>query len=83
LDYLKIDRSFVSGRGETRESNVLLSAIINLTHSLGIKTIAEGVETETQLAELGRMGCDIAQGYYFAKPRPSNEVSTLLANHPR
>ena len=78
VNYLKIDRSFVNELGTSPESSVLLSAIINLARSLNVKTVAEGVETEAQLSRLKEMGCDMAQGYYFAKPQPSDGVSELL-----
>ena len=81
VEYLKIDRSFVDQLGKNPESNILVSTIINLARSLAIKTVAEGVETEDQLSDLREMGCDIAQGYYFAKPRPAEEVSARLAEN--
>lgn len=77
-DYLKIDRSFVNEPGESPEGDVLLAAIINLARSLGMGTIAEGVETEAQLSRLRELECDIAQGYYLARPQPADEVSKLL-----
>jgi two-component system CheB/CheR fusion protein len=83
VDYLKVDRSFVDGLGEEAEDTAIVSGITGLAHALGLKVIAEGVETGGQLARLREMGCDLAQGYYLAKPLPSEEASALLANDPR
>jgi EAL domain-containing protein (putative c-di-GMP-specific phosphodiesterase class I) len=80
VNYLKIDRSFV-GRleGETR-AGVLVEAMIDLAHALGIEVIAEGVETAGQLERLREMGCDLAQGYYFSRPQPRAAIRELLEN---
>lgn len=78
IDYLKIDRSFVSNL-ETDASNMALSeAIIVMAHKLGLKVIAEGVETEGQRDLLAKFGCDYAQGYLFSKPVSSEEFEELL-----
>ncbi|QIN79146.1 PAS domain S-box protein [Rubrobacter marinus] len=79
VDYLKVDRSFVDGIGEDPGDAVLVSGIVDLAHALGLNVVAEGVETQEQLALLRGMGCDLAQGYHFARPLPSEEASTLLA----
>ena len=68
IDYLKIDRSFVSNLTENSDDLVLCEAIIMMAHRLGIKVIAEGIETETQMHLLKKAGCDYGQGYYFSKP---------------
>ncbi len=78
-DVLKIDRSFVGRIGGKPEDTLLLPAIINLGHDLGLKVIAEGVETSEQLALLRRMGCYFAQGYYFSKAVPAEKANALLA----
>lgn len=78
VDYLKIDRSFVDGLGEHPEDTVLVSGIVDLANALGLKVVAEGVETEEQLALLRKMGCDLAQGYRFARPLPGERAGTLL-----
>ena len=79
VDFLKIDRSFIAPLGENPEDEALVSGIIGLVHALGIKAIAEGVETAEQLAKLREMGCDFAQGYYFSKPLPAEGISELLS----
>ncbi len=56
-----------------------MAGIINLVHALGLKVTAEGVETAEQAEQLQKMGCDLAQGYYFSKPLPSESMSALLS----
>ncbi len=78
IDYLKIDRSFVSNL-ETDPDNMALSeAIIVMAHKLGLKVIAEGVETEGQRNLLAAAGCDYAQGYLFSRPLPPAEFEKLM-----
>ena len=74
VDVLKIDRSFVDGLGDDPEDTAIVTAIISLGRALGLRVVAEGVETERQLAELRRLGCDRAQGFMFARPRPAPEL---------
>ena len=78
IDYLKIDRSFVHNM-EIDTNNVALSeAIIMMAHKLGLKVIAEGVETEHQKQMLIDAGCDYAQGYLYARPIPIGEFEALI-----
>lgn len=58
---------------EDPDNIAITSAVISLSHSLGLNVIAEGVETETQMEYLRRQGCDMAQGYYFSKPVPPDD----------
>jgi EAL domain-containing protein (putative c-di-GMP-specific phosphodiesterase class I) len=78
-DALKIDRSFVAGLGEDIEDTAIVGMVIELAHTLGMEAVAEGVESEGQAALLAEMGCDTAQGYYFSKPMPPEEVPGFLA----
>jgi diguanylate cyclase (GGDEF)-like protein/PAS domain S-box-containing protein len=78
IDTLKIDRSFVTTVGRRREEAALVRSIINLSQTLEIETVAEGVEEATQLGRLKALGADLAQGYYFAKPLAPDEVPALL-----
>jgi EAL domain-containing protein (putative c-di-GMP-specific phosphodiesterase class I) len=81
VDYLKIDRSFVGNIGLTGESSedaVIVSGIVSLAQDLGLKVIAEGVETVEQLLRLREMGCDMAQGYYFSRPIPEGVMDEML-----
>jgi EAL domain-containing protein (putative c-di-GMP-specific phosphodiesterase class I)/GGDEF domain-containing protein len=78
LDTIKIDRSFVAGLdGDTDRS--LVDAVIALAHGLRIGVVAEGIETEAQFELLRGMGCDVGQGYLFARPLPSAEAGRLLS----
>jgi predicted signal transduction protein with EAL and GGDEF domain len=76
---IKVDRSFVRGIGAEPEGEAVVRAIVGLGHTLGKEVVAEGVETEAQLAFLRELGCDAAQGFLLAKPRPAGEVGRLLA----
>jgi EAL domain-containing protein (putative c-di-GMP-specific phosphodiesterase class I) len=78
VDSLKIDQTFIAGLGEDPGDEAIVSGVISLGHALGLKVVAEGVETEEQLARLREMGCDLAQGYHFAKPLPSEDIEKLL-----
>jgi diguanylate cyclase (GGDEF)-like protein/PAS domain S-box-containing protein len=78
IDYLKIDRSFVSNLETDADNMALSEAIIVMAHKLGIKVIAEGVETDAQHALLAAAGCDYAQGNLFSKPIPPEEFERLL-----
>lgn len=78
IDYIKIDRSFVSNLTLDSQDMILCEAIIGMTHKLGIKVIAEGIETQSQNELLNFMGCDYGQGYLFSKPIPANEFEALL-----
>jgi len=75
---LKIDQSFISMLGKTEGSEAIVRSVIALAHSLRLKAIAEGVETNEQLALLQSLGCDYAQGYLFSRPRPAVEITKLL-----
>ena len=81
FDTLKIDRSFVYSVGEQGENSEILQTIISLAKSLRMRVIAEGIETESQLAVLRNLGCDYGQGYLLAKPKPKEETETLLYKH--
>jgi diguanylate cyclase (GGDEF)-like protein len=71
FDRVKIDKSFVDSLGLTADARSLIEAIVQLAHGMGMSVVAEGVETERQLEELLRMGCDEAQGFYLGHPHPA------------
>lgn len=76
---LKIDRSFITSLCVAKHDQALVEAIITMAASLGLKTVAEGIEDEATLNKLLAMGCDIGQGYYWSKPLPGDALSELLS----
>jgi len=80
IDTLKIDKSFVMGITDDDEDKVIAQTIISMAHSLGMKTVAEGVETLPHVKELENMGCDLLQGYFYSKPIPKNDFVEFLQN---
>ncbi len=79
FDKLKIDQSFVGAMVADRESAKIVSAVVGLGHSLGLSTVAEGVETEEVATLLRGLGCDIGQGWLFGRPVPAHRIDALLA----
>ena len=78
ISELKIDRSFVRDLGSTPQSSAVVSAIIALARALGLRVIAEGVEQVSQMEVLYNLGCQICQGFLFARPMPANEINEWL-----
>ncbi|MFI5893589.1 putative bifunctional diguanylate cyclase/phosphodiesterase [Actinoplanes sp. NPDC051513] len=78
VDTLKIDRSFVERLGALTDDTALADTIVQLGKSLGMATVAEGIEEFGQLAALREMGCQFAQGYYFSRPVPADEAGRLF-----
>jgi diguanylate cyclase (GGDEF)-like protein len=79
LDELKIDKSFVDGLGTDPDATAIVAAVMGMAHALGLRVVAEGVETADQLARLRTLGCDEIQGYYFARPGTPDALDSLLA----
>jgi len=83
LDSLKVDRSFVRDVTTDADDATITRAVITMAHALGLKVIAEGVETESQLAFLVENGCDQIQGYYLARPQPAEVCMRILVDRNR
>ncbi|HEX8667918.1 MAG TPA: EAL domain-containing protein [Allosphingosinicella sp.] len=77
---IKVDKSFVQSIGKSNSDKLMVNSTIQLAHSLGQKVVAEGVEDLSTLETLAAMGCDIAQGFYLAKPMTFKELMRLLVN---
>ena len=78
LDVLKVDRSFIDGLGtETRDTGIT-EAIVAMSNALSLRVIGEGVETELQLSELQRLGCQAVQGFFFCRPVPAERIAEIL-----
>ena len=75
---LKLDRSFVGGAEDGTRRQTLLAGIIGLAHGLGLRVVAEGVETEAQMDVLERLECDLVQGFLLARPAPAAAIAPLL-----
>jgi diguanylate cyclase (GGDEF)-like protein/PAS domain S-box-containing protein len=79
LDLLKIDKEFIDDMGAGDADTVLVASVINLAHNLGLRTVAEGIEQAAQIDALRALGCDYGQGYYFARPLPAEQLTSMLA----
>lgn len=77
-DVLKIDRAFLAESNSNKRANDILGYVIRMAGSLGMHTICEGIETDEQAKLLGGLGCEMAQGFYFAKPMPSDSFEEIL-----
>jgi len=75
---VKIDRVFIAGLGGSLADEAIVEAVIDLAHALGLRVVAEGIEEESQVDALVRMGADEAQGYYFARPGPVGDIESVL-----
>ncbi len=83
VDTLKVDKSFVDGLGKDPESTAIVSAVISLAKSLGMRVTAEGIEHREQMDHLLQLDCDQGQGYHFSRPLPREAAEELLARDPR
>jgi diguanylate cyclase (GGDEF)-like protein/PAS domain S-box-containing protein len=83
VDTVKVDRSFVDGLGTESEDSAIVAAVVSLGHALGLSVVAEGVETERQLAELRALRCDRAQGFWFAPPQSADVFASVIASSQR
>lgn len=82
VDKIKIDQSFIRNMMESVEAQAIVKAIISMAHTLHLTVVAEGVETEDELALLAEQGCHEIQGYYFSKPLPAAQCSDFILSSP-
>jgi len=80
VDVVKLDREFINGSSDTLRGKMIIKNIIWMSKDLGLETVAEGIETKEQAAFFREIGCDLAQGYYFAKPMPIAAFEDLMRN---
>ena len=78
FDQLKVDRSFVSSVTDTRSSRKIVAAIVGLGNSLGLETVAEGIETEAQADKMLELGCELGQGWLYGRPAPAEKLSQMI-----
>jgi diguanylate cyclase (GGDEF)-like protein/PAS domain S-box-containing protein len=80
IDVIKVDRSFVQGIEHDARDAAITANLVTLAHALGLVAIAEGIESGGQLASIRELGCDLAQGFLFARPVPADELGQVLAD---
>jgi len=78
LDVLKIDRSFINRLVDSDSDQSVINTIVQLASDLDIETVAEGVETSVQLDHITNIGCNMIQGFYFARPCTADKLSTVI-----
>jgi EAL domain-containing protein (putative c-di-GMP-specific phosphodiesterase class I) len=78
VDFLKIDRTLIKNLGQDRNNEAITKSIILMSHEMGFKVVAEGVETQEQLDLLKAYGCDEAQGYLLGRPMPAENIERIL-----
>jgi EAL domain-containing protein (putative c-di-GMP-specific phosphodiesterase class I) len=78
VNTLKIDRSFISAMADSPESGALIRTLVQLGKTLGLETLAEGIEESAQYAQLEREQCDSGQGYFYARPLEANAVESFV-----
>jgi EAL domain-containing protein (putative c-di-GMP-specific phosphodiesterase class I) len=83
LDTLKVDRSFIDLAGHSGQDAAIVQAVHSLARALGMKVVAEGVETREQLDHLRALECDVGQGFFFSRPLPTDEFEKLLSTEPQ
>ncbi|MEO8968066.1 MAG: EAL domain-containing protein, partial [Solirubrobacteraceae bacterium] len=82
IDVLKVDRSFIDGLGTEARDTAITEAIVAMSHALSLRVVGEGAETDLQVAELGRLGCDYVQGYHFSRPVSADAITAMLTAGP-
>jgi len=79
VDVIKVDRTFVQGVGVDPKDAAITANVVGLAHALGLQAVAEGIESDEQLRSMRTLGCDLAQGFLFARPAPPREIERLLS----
>jgi EAL domain-containing protein (putative c-di-GMP-specific phosphodiesterase class I) len=79
VDEVKIDKSFVDGVARDPQEAAIVAAVVSLSHALGLRTVAEGVETVAQVDRLRTLGCDVAQGYFFWRPAAPADLAHVVS----
>jgi diguanylate cyclase (GGDEF)-like protein/PAS domain S-box-containing protein len=79
VDLIKIDRSFIAGAATSPKDAAIVTSVVHLAHALGVQVLAEGIEDERQIAFLRAAGCQLGQGFLFARPAPADRLAQLLA----
>jgi EAL domain-containing protein (putative c-di-GMP-specific phosphodiesterase class I) len=82
FDEVKIDRSLIHAMSNSRATRMIVAAVVGLGRDLGLETVAEGVETAEEAGLLREMQCDLAQGWYFGRPAPADEIPRMLSADP-
>jgi EAL domain-containing protein (putative c-di-GMP-specific phosphodiesterase class I) len=82
IDVVKIDRSFVDGVDTDLVKSAIVSSVVTLSRAIGTTTVVEGVETQGELHHLRSLGCDVAQGFYLARPMTAEAFEILLTDDP-
>jgi EAL domain-containing protein (putative c-di-GMP-specific phosphodiesterase class I) len=77
---LKIDRTFIAGLPTSSANVAVVASVVGLAHQLGLDALAEGVETDDELATVRRLGCDLVQGYLLGRPMPADEIDRYLTS---
>jgi len=78
INRLKIDRSFIEGMTRDKRDGAIVAGVLSIAHNLGVKVVAEGVETQEQASLLADLGCDEVQGFFFGAPVPESQVEKVL-----
>jgi len=78
VDMIKVDRSFVQGVERDAKDTAITANVVALAHALGLVAVAEGIETDGQLAHMRAVGCDVGQGYLFSRPAPAADIAAFL-----
>jgi len=78
VDIIKIDQSFIRDIPHVNQTSAIIRAIVDLSHNLNLKVVAEGVQTQEQLNYLKEIGCDMIQGYYISKAIKSQQIKDII-----